>query len=145
MHDHTPSSCRQPIIRFLRFLISPVKVFRYCLDGSDVCAVCGVPLTLPWVYFSPITNWFYAIMGGLIWVIPTKLPLPKLLTAIMLSLLFHHFISSILLAFVPWEAYDPQIRSSKSIYNSAKKELEKKAIYLTLGGLHGLALALLLF
>ena len=133
MHEHSPSTHKSRFIAFFHLLISPRKVFTYCIRGADICSVCGANITVPYFYYSPITNVLYAIFGLVLFLGVTQIPYLHFLVSVLGMLLFHYAYSAAVFAFAPWDSYDLEIRSSTSCAEEAKSELEKKAFWLMIG------------
>lgn len=143
MHNHTPLKCANSFVRFLRYLCSPVTVFRYYRDGTDICDVCNTHIALPFVYFCPIVNVIYTLAGIAIGFIVLMLPYLWLLGLILLVLLFHHIATSFIFAFFPWEQFDPRVRSTNGWCQEAEAELRRKATYIAYGLLIAVPFALI--
>jgi hypothetical protein len=133
MHEHTPRKHKSRFIAFFHLLISPHKVFTYYINGADICGVCGTHITVPHLYYSPITNVLYAMFGLVLFLGVTPIPYLHFLVIVLGILLFHHVYSAAVFAFAPWDAYDPGERSAGSCAAQAKRELEKKAFWLIIG------------
>ena len=133
MHEHTPGKYKSRFYAFFHLLISPHKVFNYYIHGADICGDCGAHITVPYLYYSPITNALYAVFGFLLLLGVTQLPYLRFLVIVLGMLLFHHVYSAAIFAFAPWDAYDPEERSAGSCAVQAQGELGKKVFWLTIG------------
>ena len=133
MHEHTPCKYKSRFVTFLHLLISPRKVFTYYTDGADICGICGTHITVPYIYYSPITSVLYALFGFVMAFIVAMLSYLGVLAILSVAFLFHHIYSAAVFAFAPWDAYDPEERGGGSCVEEAKRELLKKAFWLILG------------
>ena len=133
MHEHTPITHKNMILRCLAFLFSPVKVFCYYTDGSDICSQCEATIALPYAYYSPASSILYILAGIGISMIMAVVPYLEELIALLLLIAFHHVFSSIVLGCFPWIPFDSSVRSTRAFCEDAKKELTKKVIYYAIG------------
>ena len=133
MHEHTPSPHNNMILRCLAFLCSPVKVFRYYTDGSDICAQCETTIALPYAYYSPVSSILYILAGIGISMIMAVVPYLEELIALLLLIVFHHMFSAIVFGCFPWIDFDSSVRSIRAFCEDAKKELTKKSICYAIG------------
>ena len=134
MHEHTPSRYKSRFVTFLHLLISPRRVFTYYMDGADICDICGAYITVPYLYYSPITSFLYALIGFVLaFFVALRISFMPILASLLGTLLFHHIYSAVVFAFAHWDAYDPEVRSSTSCAAEAKRGLIKKAGWLMFG------------
>ena len=140
MHIHSPITHENVFVRTMMFILSPIKVFRYCTDGADVCNECYIPIAIPWTYFSAANLVAYFLAGCVIGVVMPYIPYLRIPIVLLLFGIFHHIYSSIIFAVFPWENYDPTTRSAKAWEEDAKKELTRKLESITIGLLMGVFL-----
>ena len=133
MHEHTPITHKNMILQCLAFLCSPVKVFRYYTDGSDICCQCGTPIALPYAYYSPVSSVLYILAGIGISMIMVIVPYLEELIALLLLIVFHHVFSAIVFGCFTWIDFDSSVRSTQAFCEDAKRELMKKTICYVVG------------
>lgn len=133
MHEHMPSKHKSRLVTFLHLLISPRTVFTYYMDGADICGICNSYITVPYLYYSPVTKALYALFGVGLFFIVTRVSHLRYLLALVGAFLFHHIYSAAVFAFAPWDTYDPEIRNAASCAEEAKREMEEKFYWLMIG------------
>ena len=133
MHEHTPIAHKNMIIRCLALLCSPVKVFHYYKDGSDVCGQCGTLIALPLAYYSHVSSIFYILAGIGISITMVAVPFLEELISLMLFFVFHHVFSSIVFGCFLWIDFEFSARSIRAFHEDAKKELTKKSTWYVTG------------
>lgn len=133
MHEHTPFSSKNAIVRCLYLFISPVRLFHYYTEGTDICVECGVHISLPSVYYGALSSILYFLSGVAIYAAMSILPYLEIIVGLLLMIMFHHVFSSVVLGYFPWENYDPSVRSARAFSKDAKNELTKKFIYHAVG------------
>ena len=131
-HKHTPSRHKSRLVTFLHLLISPKKVFTYYADGADICGVCGAYITLPYLYYSPITSVIYVFFGIVLSVGLGMLPRIFGLTLISFMLL-HHVYCAAVFAFAPWDDYESEVRDAESYSREAQRSFARKFFCMIIG------------
>ena len=138
MHEHTPITHKNIILRCLALLCSPVKVFRYYIDGYDICSQCGTTIALPYAYYGPVASILYILAGIGISIIMFVVPYLKEILALLILIVFHHVFSAIVFGCFPWIVFDPSERSTRAFFEDAKKALTKKSACYVIGLIVGM-------
>lgn len=141
MHEHTPVKIQNRLLRFLYLLVSPKKVFRYYMDGADVCEICYANLELPYSYYSPVTKVIYALAGAAGGILAVKVGVLEWLIPLVLGVVFHHIASAAIFAFCPWDVFDLNVRSGARYAEDARKELERKILWFGIAAVNGAVFA----
>ena len=133
MHNHTPSKYQNTVLQFLEFLFSPIKLFRYYIDGADVCFQCNTPIAVPLFYNSSVSNIIYFLGGILISFAGVYIPTPAKPIIYFLPILFHHIYTAIVFSCALWLPYESSQERTKTCKQEAWKGLLLKVIAFSIG------------
>lgn len=133
MHNHTPSQYKNSFIRFAVFLLSPIKVYHYYIDGADYCSECNSSITVPTVYYSPYLKGMYILVGAACGYLFSGMHYYFIVPTALLLILFHHVVSAFILAFFSWEPYNPEKYSITYASARATVDIDQKVKCLFLG------------
>ncbi len=100
MHKHQPRA-NSLFLRFLSFLFSPIDTFKCSWNGMGLCYNCGIRLIVPYELESLWIKLLY-IIPATVSAIQTAMNFTWFGMTFIEFLLFHHLITSIMLAIFPW-------------------------------------------